>query len=227
MKLIEKFQYQKLSRNDGGPLGRVYLCPAGNHLPSVTTILDNTKSAESRQALAAWRRRMGDKKAAEITKEAAFRGTMMHKFLEHYVKGENKKLGSNIFHQQPWYMAEMIVETYLKPFLDETWAVEASLYYPEIYAGTTDMVGVYQGVPSIIDFKQTNKIKSDDRVEDYKVQLAAYTLAHNKVYGTTIDQGVILMCSKDLDPQSWIMRGDAMAHYQNIWWQRVAEFYQL
>jgi hypothetical protein len=227
MKLVEKFVYQKLSRNDGGPLGRVYLCPAGNKLPSVTTILDNTKSAESIAALAAWRRRMGDKKAAEITKEAAFRGTMMHSFLERWIKGENPKPGSNIYHRHPFQMAELIVETYLQPFLDEAWGLEASLYYPEVYAGTTDMVGVYQGVPSIIDFKQTNKMKSDDRVEDYKVQLAAYTAAHNKLHGTDINQGVILMCSKDLEPQSWIMRGDEMHYYQNLSWQKVAEFYQL
>jgi len=227
MILIEKFQYQPLEREDGGPAGRKYVDPQGNKLPSVTTILDRTKSEESKQALAAWRRAKGEKKAAEITKEAAFRGTLMHSFLERHLKGENPKAGTNYYHKQSSKMAEIILENYLRPFLEETWGLEVNLYYPELYAGTTDLLGVYQGIPSIIDFKQTNQPKTDERVEDYKAQLVAYAAAHNSVYGTNIKQGVILMCSKDFHPQRWILCGDEFQYYTNIWWQRVATYYEL
>jgi genome maintenance exonuclease 1 len=227
MKLIERHTYSALKREDGGPDGRKYVDPLGNKLPSVTTILDKTKSEESKQALASWRRSIGEKKAAEITKEAAFRGTLMHSYLERHLRGENPQPGTNYYHQQSYLMAEVIMENYIRPFLDEAWGLETALYYPELYAGTTDMVGVYQGVPSIIDFKQTNKPKTDERVQDYKTQLAAYAAAHNVIHGTEIKQGVILMCSKDLDPQRWILMGEEFEHYTNLWWQRVAQYHQV
>ena len=212
---MTRYNYSKLEREDGGPDGRKYIDPDGYRLASVTAILDRTKSEESKQALEAWRRSVGEKKAAEITKEAAFRGTMMHSFLERFLLGENPTPGSNFYHRHSFNMAEIIMKEYLTPFMDETWALEASLYYPELYAGTTDCVGVYQGKPSIVDFKQTNKPKSDDRVVDYKTQLSAYALAHDIVHGTNIEQGVILMCSKDLQPQHWIVSGDEFADYKN------------
>jgi genome maintenance exonuclease 1 len=227
MKIIERYSYTKLNREDGGPDGRKYVDPRGNKLPSVTTILDKTKSEESKQALAAWRRSVGDKKADEITKEAAFRGTLMHSFLERYLKGENPTPGTNFYHKQSSKMAEVILENYLRPFLDEVWGLEVSLYYPELYAGTTDVLGVYQGIPSIIDFKQTNQPKTDERVEDYKAQLVAYAAAHNAIYGTNIKQGVILMCSKDLAPQHWVLRGEEFDEFTARWWQRVAQYHQV
>jgi ATP-dependent exoDNAse (exonuclease V) beta subunit len=227
MQVVSKFQYTTLSREDGGEDGRKYVDPQGNRLPSVTTILDRTKPDEAKAALAAWRRRMGEKKAAEIVKEAAFRGTMMHKFLERTLNGEDPKPGSNFYHQHSFKMSQVILETYLKPFMDEVWGLETNLYYPELYAGTTDLTGLYQGTPSIVDFKQTNQPKTDERVEDYKLQLVAYANAHNRVYGTDIQQGVILMCSKDLAPQSWIVRGEEFKEYSDKWWQRVAEYHKV
>lgn len=225
MKLIEKHTYSPLAREDGGPDGRKYVDPLGNRLPSVTTILDRTKPEESKKALEAWRRSVGEKRAAEITKEAAFRGTLMHSYLEQHLNGSNPKPGTNYYHQQSYRMAQVIMDNYLKPFLDEVWGLETALYYPELYAGTTDMVGIYQGFPSIIDFKQTNKVKTDDRVYDYKLQLAAYAAAHNKIHGTDIKQGVILMCSKDLEPQRWILSGNEFEEMTQGWWSRVADYH--
>ena len=227
MQLIERYSYTPLTREDGGPDGRKYVDPTGNRLPSVTTILDKTKSEESKNGLAAWRRSVGDKKADEITKEAAFRGTLMHSFLERYLKGENPKPGTNFYHKQSSKMAEVILENYLRPFLDEVWGLEVNLYYPNLYAGTTDVLGVYQGVPSIVDFKQTNQPKTDERVVDYKTQLVAYAAAHNAIYGTDIKQGVILMCSKDLAPQHWVLRGEEFEECTARWWQRVAQYHQV
>lgn len=227
MKHVPKFSYPQLDRKDDGPDGRIYVDPTGDKLPSVTTILDRTKSEKTKKALEAWQRSVGIKRAEEIKKEAAFRGTLMHSYLERHLKGENPTSGTNYYHKQSYKMANVILETYLKPFLNEFWALETNLYYPTLYAGTTDVVGVYQNVPSIVDFKQTNRLKTDDKIEDYKVQLAAYLSAHNKIYDTNINQGVILMCSKDLEPQSWIITGDEMAKSVDQWWQRVAQYHQV
>jgi len=227
MRLIKKHDYLPLPREDGGPNGRKYVDPMGHRLPSVTTILDRTKSEEARKALESWRRSVGEKKANEIVTEAAFRGTLMHSYLERYLKGDNPQPGTNLYHKQSHKMASIIIDQYLKPFLDEIWGLETNLYYPELYAGTTDMVGSYGGIPSIIDFKQTNKPKTDERVQDYKLQLAAYAAAHNAVYGTNITQGVILMCSKDCHPQRWILSGAEFEEYSQLWWRRVAEYHQV
>jgi hypothetical protein len=227
MKLVEKFTYHKLTRQDNTEHGRVYVCPYGTKLPSVTTILDKTKSKETTIALENWRKFVGHKKAASITQEASTRGTFMHAILEKYIKGENPQPGSNPYHKQAFKMADVLMNTYINPFLDEAWGLETNLWFPELFAGTTDMVGVYQGTPSILDFKQTNKSKTDDRVHDYKVQLAAYIVAHDKVYNTNIQQGVILMCSVNLVPQCWIIRGEELNTYKNIWWQRIAQYYDV
>ena len=227
MKLVNKFYHHKLAREDGGPEGRKYIAPDGSKLASVTTILDRTKPEGSKKALENWRRSIGEKKAAEITNEAAFRGTLMHEFLEKSLRGSNPIPGSNIHHRQSSRMAGIILETFLKPSLTEIWGLETNLFYPRLYAGTTDVIGVYNSKPSIVDFKQSNKFKTDDRVEDYKMQLCAYIEAHDIIYNTNIEQGVILMCTKNFEPQSWIISGDELDHYKILWWERVIAFNNL
>jgi len=109
--------------------------------------------------------------------------------------------------------------------MDECWGVEVPMYFPQVYAGTTDCVGLYNGKPAIIDFKQTNKPKKTEWVQDYFCQLCAYAEAHNEVYGTDIQQGVILMCSKDYLFQTWIIEGEEYQKNKRIWWDRVAQYY--
>jgi len=226
MQIVPKFTYEKLARDESSGR-RLYRTPDGHSVASVTTILDATKSAEAKAALQAWRRAKGEKAAQQISTEAATRGTIMHSYLEKTLLGENPTRGTNFYHKQAWDMAQVILDNYLRPHLTEVWGLEASLYYPELYAGTTDMVGVYNGRPAIMDFKQSNKTKSDDRVVDYKTQLTAYLLSHNAVYGTDIDRGVILMCTPALEPQTWVLEGAELDHYKQVWWQKVAEYYQV
>lgn len=227
MILVKKFNYIELSRETATDGFRTYLTPDGENLTSVTTILDKTKSEESKNALEGWRKGVGIKKSTQVTEEAAFRGTLMHKFLERTISGENPVPGTNIHHKQSAKMAQVIIDNFLKPNLSEAWGLEVNLYYPGLFAGTTDVVGVYNGEPTICDFKQSNRYKTDDRVEDYKYQLSAYILSHNKIYGTEIKQGVILMCTVNLEPQSWIIKGDELERYQSLWWERVAKFYNV
>lgn len=224
--IINKYSYQPLKRQqvEGS---RLYLTPEGHRVASVTTILDATKSAESRQALQNWRNRVGHQRAQEITTEAAGRGTRMHKYLEDYVRdGVLRQPGSNPYSQQSQQMADVVIREGLIN-VSEYWGLEVGLYYPELYAGTTDCVGVWRDQPAILDFKQTNKPKKREWIEDYFCQIAAYALAHNRVYNTDINTGVILMCSKDMQFQHWVIEGAEFEHYTQQWLNRVAEFYQI
>ena len=217
----EKYDYKPINRKQTNE-GRKYQTPDGNAVASVTTILDKTKPEEKKQALQEWRNRVGHKEAAAITTEAANRGTSMHSHLENWLAFGEIQDKSNLVHQQSGKMATRIIEEYLDPNLDEWWGSEVGLFYPELYAGTTDLVGVFAGVPSIIDFKQTNKPKKTEWIEDYFLQAAAYAAAHNVVHNTDIRQGVILMCSKDLQPQHWVVD---LAEYEVKWFARVWDYY--
>jgi ATP-dependent exoDNAse (exonuclease V) beta subunit len=217
----ERFNYSPINRKQTNE-GRKYVTPDGRAVASVTTILDKTKPEEKKQALQEWRNRVGHKEAAAITSEAANRGTSMHSHLEHWLAHGIVENKSNLVHQQSSKMATAIIDNFLEPYLNEWWGSEVGLYYPELYAGTTDLVGVYKGVPSIIDFKQTNKPKRTEWIEDYFLQAAAYAAAHNTVHGTNIRQGVILMCSKDVQPQHWIVD---LTQWEPKWFDRVHEYY--
>ena len=163
---------------------RQYLAPDGSKLPSVTTILDATKSEESKEALANWRKRVGPAKAQEITTEAAGRGTRMHKWIEDFIKEDKRgEPGGNPYSQQSHLMATQIIEHGLSK-CDEYWGTEVSLYFPEVYAGTTDLCGIHDGSEAIMDHKQSNKVKKREWIDDYFVQTTAYANAHNEVYGT-------------------------------------------
>ena len=190
----------------------------------VTTILDKTKSEEKKQALRNWKKRVGEEKAQQIVTEAPGRGTRMHKWLEDYVEivvmGES---GSNpIAHKV--ILASLILEHGLKN-ANEYWGTEVTLYYSGLYAGTTDLVGLHNDTP-IMDFKQTNKPKKDrmDRRLFFTIMCPCLR-AHNNMYDTKINKGVILMCSKDYQYQEWILEGTAFEYYSNIRFHRVAEYY--
>ena len=224
MALINKFPYTEMKRETTTE-GRKYLAPDGNKLPSVTTILDATKPLEAKKALIEWRRRVGEQKAKEITAEAAGRGTRMHKWLENYVlTGETGEPGSNPYSKQSHTMAHTIISQGLSN-CPEFWGTEVSLYFPKVYAGTTDLVGLHNSDEAILDFKQTNKPKKREWIEDYFLQLTAYANAHNEVYGTKIRKGVILMCSADNQYQEFIVEGNEFDTWSDNWWKRVEEYY--
>ena len=223
--LIEKFNYVKLTRDESQGK-RLYATPQGHRVPSVTTILDKTKPAEARAALANWKKAVGEKKAQEIVTEAAGRGTRMHKYLEDYVKGEPlRETVTNPFAQQSLDMARIVIEKGF-PKISEVWGSEVPLYFPELYAGTTDCCGVHNGDEAILDFKQTNKPKKLEWIDDYFLQLTAYALAHNEVHGTNIRKGVILMCSKDYQYQEFILEPKDFDYWTGRWCDRVSEYYK-
>jgi hypothetical protein len=224
MAVTNRFPYEEMKRETTTE-GRKYVAPDGNKLPSVTTILDATKPLEAKKALIEWRRRVGEQKAKEITAEAAGRGTRMHKWLENYVlKGETGEPGSNPYSKQSHQMAHTIISQGLSN-CPEFWGTEVSLYFPKVYAGTTDLVGLHNSDEAILDFKQTNKPKKREWIEDYFLQLTAYANAHNEVYGTKIRKGVILMCSAANEYQEFIVEGNEFDEWSDRWWKRVEEYY--
>jgi ATP-dependent exoDNAse (exonuclease V) beta subunit len=174
-------------------------------LPSVTSILGKTKD---KSFLKQWRARVGEKTAEKIIADSARIGTALHLYIEHYVNEHAYKDLTDIGIQAR-KMAQVIIDhdQGLKK-VSEIWGSEVHLYYPGKYAGTTDMIGVYDGRPTIIDFKQTNRPKKREWVQDYLMQLAAYAMAHNKLFDTEIDQGVVLMCSRDLLFQKFELKGE-------------------
>ena len=194
-------------------------------LPSVTTILAATQSDEKRASLEAWKNKVGGIEADRIKNTAANRGTAMHSYLEMHLNGENL-LDLTIEGLAARSMAQTIIDKGLTE-LHEIWGNEVVLYYPELYAGQTDLCGVYQGRDSIIDFKQSNKPKKDEWIEDYKLQLAAYATAHDCVYGTKIEQGVILMCTPDNFFQRFIINGAHFREYKWKWLDKVDHYYWL
>ena len=194
-------------------------------LPSVTTILSATQSEEKKKSLADWKARMGAQSADRIRDISAMRGTAMHKFLECYINGSGHKDLTSIGKEaEP--MAKKIIESGLGD-LGEVWGQEVTLYYPGLYAGATDIVGIYEGKPAIIDFKQTNKPKKREWIEDYFCQLGAYCMAHNYVYGTKIQSGVILMCSKDLLFQRFEVEGKEFVKHQHQFLRKVDQYYKI
>jgi genome maintenance exonuclease 1 len=231
---VERFQYKNCVQiNDPVTRKRVYQTPDGECLPSVTTILGATKDMTH---LNEWRKRIGEQKAQQITTEAASRGTSMHKNLECFVAGIPRSPGNNLVHQISNKMADVIIENGLSK-MNEIWAMEQSLYFPKLYSGTTDGIGMYEGEPVIFDYKQSNKPKQESYVDDYKMQLVAYILCHNEVYGTNIKRGVIFMAVKppELSPgifgeskyQQFDLLSKDFNFWQDQWLTKVEEYYKL
>lgn len=233
--LISKYTYSKLARDESSGK-RLYATPDGSKVPSVTTILDKTKPAEARAALANWKKAVGEVKAQQITTEAAGRGTRMHKYLEDHIKGEIlRETVTNPFAQQSLVMAKKVIAEGMI-HVDEVWGSEVPLYFPGLYAGTTDCVGIHSGDESILDFKQTNKPKKLEWIDDYFLQLTAYALAHNEVHGTNIRKGVVMMCVKppEITPGVWgepeyqqfILKPEDFNMWTDRWCNRVEQYYK-
>ena len=210
MQIVEKYNYKDLKKQEGP--SRSYLTPDGEALPSVTTILSRTKD---KTFLKEWRARVGEAKAEKIISDSSQIGTALHLYIEHYVNEHAYKDLTDIG-VQAGKMAQVIIDhdDGLKK-VSEVWGSEVHLYYPGKFAGTTDMVGVYDGRPTIIDFKQTNRPKKREWVQDYLMQLAAYAAAHNAMFDTEIEQGVVLMCSRDLTFQRFELEGEKFVRATN------------
>ena len=219
LKIEDKYKYQKYTRQeeDGS---RTY--NVGNKkIPSVTTILSATQSDEKKAGLDAWRAKVGYQEAQRITSQAALRGTEMHYVLENYINGRGY-LNLSPEGSQARLMAHEIINNLDK--LSVVYGNEVSLAYDDKWAGATDVVGIYDEKPTIVDFKQSNKPKREEYVEDYYYQIAAYSLAHKKQYGP-ISQGLICICTKDILYQQFKMDEHKLKEYEEKWLERIDKYY--
>ena len=224
MEWNKKFTYPRSTRSLIN--GSRHYSLDGSNLPSVTTILKVTQSEEDKAAIEAWKQRVGHKEANRIKNEASSRGSSMHSYLEQYLLG---KFNLDLLEEEERSkkMANEIIDKGLKNKLSEVWGAEATVYFPDKYAGTADCIGIYEGKESIIDFKQSNKPKKEEYIEDYFLQVGAYSLAHNTVYNSKISQGVILICTVDRLFQDFKIEGTDLIKYQNKFLERVEQFYQI
>ena len=222
MKWNKQFIYPKTVRSSVDGVRKYSI--GQEKLPSVTTIISSTQDASKTDSLNKWKARVGEVEAERIKNTAATRGTAMHSYLEHHVKGGNV-LDLTDVGREARSMGQTIIE---KGFgdLEEVWGVECTLFYPGLYAGQTDLCGIYQGRESIVDFKQSNKPKRAEWIGDYKLQLAAYATAHDCIFGTNIEQGVILMCTPDNFFQRFIVNGPEFREWKWKWLQKISDYYK-
>ena len=193
-------------------------------LPSVTTILQATQSDEKKKVLEDWKNRVGADNAENIKNEAANRGSIMHRIIEgHLMVQRHADLSDQGI--LAGTMAQTIIDEGLEGSMNEIWGTEITLYYPKLYAGASDLAGIYEGRESIMDFKQSNKPKQKAWITDYFLQLAAYATAHNQVYGTRIQSGTILMCTKDNYFQKFTVQGAEFQRFMWDWLRRVDLYY--
>jgi hypothetical protein len=222
MKKADKFNYitgKQITDPDTGT--RVYEI-VGNRLPSVTTILGKTKDQEF---IKRWKAKVGEAKAEEIKNLSSKRGTAMHKFLECYVEGVGYEDLTDIGVQaKP--MAQKIIEIGLAP-VDEWYGSEVTLHYPGLYAGSTDLVCRHNGMDTIIDFKQANRPKNKDWIEDYYLQIAAYAMAHDYVYNSQIQQGIIMVCTPDLYYQEFKFKDHELRQWKHKFLKRLDMYHEL
>jgi genome maintenance exonuclease 1 len=215
------FNYHTLERVTHPDGNRFYVCPEGNQLSSVTTILGAT---EDKTGLMEWRAWVGDKKADQIRDEATGLGSLMHTHLENWMMQIERPRGNNLVRQMASNMADIIIKRGLVN-VSEVWAMEEMLYFPKLYAGTADLIGIHNGQPAIMDYKTTNKMKSKDKINNYACQLSAYALAHNELFGTDIKRGVIFMVARDLSFQEYVFEGEEFTKATDEWLERLDKFF--
>ena len=221
--LTERYSYKDVKRKTVN--GKRHYEGEGKFLPSVTTIISATKAEKDKEGLQKWRDRVGEETAEAIKNQAASVGTAMHKFLECHIRGVGYDDMTNIGIIGK-RMAKLIIECGL-PSMDEYWGCEVPLFYPTFYGGTADCTGVWRDQPAVIDFKQTNKPKKHEWIEDYYIQLAAYIMAHDALFGTKMEAGVILMASRGMNLQMFTINGQKLDDYKYKWLKKCEKYYNL
>lgn len=228
----KKYNYPKLTATTFPTGGRVYNTPNGHQVPSVTTIL----SILPKDGLVEWRNRIGDEEADRIVDEACEIGTNMHDRLEGYVsnylQGRKNEPPETDEDKLAFLMAENM-KRYGLPDLDEVWGIEEALYCEDLYAGRTDLIGVYNGKSAVIDYKSSRSWKRPEWVESYRMQIAAYNFCHKAMFGEGLESGVILISvrpssnpySKQKTLQRFLLNKSELDRYEDKWLTLVERYY--
>lgn len=216
MKITNPYEYKPLERTKGKQ-GRLYVVGESRPLPSVTTILSKTSD---KTGILEWRQRVGEEEANKIVKQATDIGDRLHKNLEDYILIDKKPEGNMLTR----ILTQMIIKQGLSK-VDEVWGCEVNLYAKDLFAGTSDLVGVHQGVPAIMDFKNSRKFKKREWVTDYFLQSVAYAEAHNEMYNTTINKGVVMIACRTGQYVEYIIEGEEFDQYRTMWYDKLYQYY--
>ena len=216
-----KYSYPDLERVEENEM-RFYKDSNEHLVPSVTTVLDATGD---KSGITQWRRKIGSAQADAIVKESTLIGSAVHEAIENYLLG---KSWSNFTEDRNGFLAKSISSKFISSCLngiDEVWGLESGLILDGLYAGTADCIGVYKGLPAIIDFKTAKKLKRKDWIEDYFLQCSAYANAHNVMFETSINDLVILMVDRDLLFKEFHIKKDEFSLYTDKWKKRLIKFH--
>ena len=222
LKKSNKYNYIKgIQITDPDSGNRVYDFQ-GTRLPSVTTVLSATKN---QAFLTRWKNKVGAHEAERIKNLSSRRGTAMHKFLESHIQGigydDLTPIGC-----QAKPMAQKVIEKGFKS-VEEYYGSEVMLYYPGLYAGSTDLICLHDDLETVVDFKQANNPKKKEWIEDYFIQVAAYAMAHDEVYKSTIRQAVIMICTPDLYYQEFKIQDADLRSYKHKFLKRLDMYHEL
>ena len=222
MKKSNKYSYirgEQITDHETGT--RVYDFQ-GMRLPSVTTILAKTKD---QSYLTNWKKKVGHEEAERIKNLSSKRGTAMHKFLEKHIQSSGYNDLTEIG-QQAKPMAQKIIEQGLVP-ISEYYGSEIMVHYTGLYAGSTDLVCLHNDLETVVDFKQSNKPKKVEWIDEYFLQIAAYAMAHDEVYRSRIRQGVIMICTPDLYYQEFKIQDAELKRWKHKWLARLDAYNDL
>ncbi len=201
MNIVNRFEYPELTRETAENGVRHYNCPdTGTKLPSVTTILDATSD---KSFLLEWKARVGEAEAKRQSDYGKNLGSLVHKNVEDYIEGLPRPTGNAPLRVLARRMSQRIIDECL-PHVDEVWGIEKALYLPGLYAGTADLLGVYKGRPAVMDHKNAKKMRTKEKIVDYRDQLCAYIIAHNEKYGTEIETGVVFMVDREQNVETFV-----------------------
>jgi ATP-dependent exoDNAse (exonuclease V) beta subunit len=197
----------------------------GEALPSVTTILQATETEEKKKILEQWKQKVGVENADRIRDQAANRGSVLHRIVENYIT-DTKHLDLTDLGQEAHKMADILIQSAIDERLSEVWGVEPYLAYQGLFAGQTDLIGIHDGKITVCDHKNSNKPKKKEWLHDsYRIQLAAYALAFEDMFGEHIPRGVNFIITKDLYYQEFSWEGEEFKRAKYDWLKRVDQYY--
>ena len=220
MKKNDRYNYVRVPRSDDEE-NRTYDVK-GRKLPSVTTILSRTKD---QGFLKKWKAKVGDQQAEVIKNISSKRGTSMHKYIEAFILQKGYEDLTSLG-QQAKTMAQKVIEKGLTP-IEEYYGSEVTLFYPGLFAGTTDLVCRHNDMDTVVDFKQANQPKRKEWIDDYYMQIAAYAMAHDYLHGSKIEQGIIMVCTPDLYLQEFRFQGVELRDWKYKFLKRLSEYYEM
>ena len=201
-----------------------YIDAKGSSLPSVTTILNATKSQEDRDRLANWRQRVGATEANRISGTASRRGTQTHKQIQRYLLGEDTRCSDA---SRPyWESIEPVLQD-----IDAVRLIEGAVFHYDLsYAGRVDCIASYKGIPCVCEWKTADKPKgSVEHLYEYPLQLTAYLGAVNQYYhdyGIKLDHALLVVAIPGMPGEVFWFEPEAMADYWQQWEQRVAAYWR-